>query len=348
MNVSNLSTRLFPRLLTRNTILIAGGLLLAVLLPLSFKSDNYTIFLFVTILIYAVLASAWNIIGGMAGQFDLGMAVHLGLGAFVTGTLLIRWQITPIIGIFVGGIVAALFALLLGFPLFGFKIKELWYSLTTSALVEVMRVAFMMWDDVAGPTEKYLPILSSPILSMRFNTYLPYYYILLVLLIIILFVNRRIRYTKLGYSLLALGEDEDAVEVLGVDSRASKLKALVIYAFIVGLVGGLYACIYGYIHPAFFDTSKSMEIAILGIVGGLGMTYGPLTAAILMVSIKEMLRANISGGLEGLYLIVYSVILILIVLFRPGGLTSIFEEAVAAVRARIGVKKDVPTTAKSN
>ncbi len=90
------------------------------------------------------------------------------------------------------------------------------------------------------------------------------------MLVIVLLVNRRIRYSKLGYSLLALGEDEDAVEVLGVNSQASKLKALAIYAFICGVVGGVYACIYGYIHPSFFDTSMSMEIAILGIVGGMG------------------------------------------------------------------------------
>ncbi len=337
------------KFLSRRLLLYAGALLLAVMLPLAFRTNNYTMFLFTTILIYAVLASAWNIIGGMAGQFDLGMAVHLGLGAFVTGTLLIRWHITPMIGIFIGGGVAAFFALLIGFPLFGFKIKELWYSLTTSALVEVMRVIFMMWDDVGGPTEKYLPTLTPAILSMRFNTYLPYYYILLVLLLIVLYVNRRIRYSKLGYSLLALGEDEDAVEVLGVDSRASKLKALTIYAFIVGLVGGLYACIYGYIHPAFFDSSKSMEIAILGIVGGLGVTYGPLLAAMTLVSVKEVLRANISGGVEGLYLIVYAVILILIVLYRPRGLASILEDIVARFRKGSGGIKDaVPTDLKSN
>ena len=313
-------------------ILIFCALVVALLLPLVLQSNQYVMVLMTTVLLYAVLASAWNIIGGMAGQLDLAAAAYLGLGAFTTGTLLIRWNITPWIGMFVGGLVSVVLAMLIGFPLFGFKIKELWYALSSSAMVVVLQSVFMMWRSVGGATERYLPAGLSTWFSMRFDTYTPYYYIMFVILMIVLFVNWRIRYSKLGYSLLALGEDEYAVEVLGVNSQASKLKALVIYAFICGVVGGVYTCLYGYMHPSFFDTSMSMEIAILGIVGGMGFIYGPALAAIIMVSFREYLRANLGGQMAGLYLAVYAVILILMALFQPRGFAPLLERGIKRAR----------------
>jgi branched-chain amino acid transport system permease protein len=316
---------------TSLTLMVA--LVLTALIPLALHTNQYAMVLITTVLMYAILASAWNIIGGMGGQFDLGAFGYVGLGAFTTGTLLIRWNITPWIGMIASGFVAALIAMVIGFPLFGFKVRELWYALSSAAMVEVLRVATLMWDQVGGPTERYLPSATlPPILSLRFNTYLPYYYIMFAILAVVIFLNIRIRYSKLGYSLLALGEDEDAVEVLGVNSRTAKLKALFIYAFICGVVGGLYACIYGVIHNSYFSTSMSVEVAILGIVGGVGITYGPALAAVVMVSIREALRANLSGDLQAVYLMIYAVILILIALYQPRGMAALLESGVKKIR----------------
>lgn len=315
-------------LFTPQRILILIGIGITLAIPLIFNASQYVMLLMTTVLLYAILASAWNIIGGMAGQLDLAAAAYLGLGAFTTGTLLIRWNITPWVGMFLGGLVATALAMLIGFPLFGFKVKELWYALSSSALVVVLQSLFMMWNEVGGPTEKYLPVGTSPWYSLRFNDYMPYYYIMVIMLVLVLLVNRWIRYSKLGYSLLALGEDEDAVEVLGVNSQSSKLKALAIYAYICGVVGGIFACIYGYVHPAFFDTSMSMEITILGIVGGMGFIYGPALAAIIMVSFREILRASLGSQLAGLYLAVYAIILIVVALYQPRGIAPLIERGI--------------------
>lgn len=330
----------------RNAAMLAG-LAVATLAPILFRGNQYNMVLATTVLLYAVLATAWNIIGGMAGQLDLGVAAYVGLGAFTAGTLLIRWNITPWIGMPIGGLVAMGFAVLIGFPLFGFKIKELWYALTSSALVEVMRVLFLMWGAVGGPTERYLPVDKWSWYHLRFNTYMPYYYILLVMLVVVLFVNYRIRGSKLGYQLLALGEDEDAAEVLGVDVRAAKLKALMIYAFIVGMVGGLYACIYGFLHPSFFATEMSTEVAILGIVGGLGITFGPVTAALVLVSGREYLRARLGGEFGGLYLMIYATVLILVALFQPRGLAPLISKGAERIKSLLGAgQRGISTTTK--
>lgn len=310
-------------------------LVLALALPLPLQKQQYTMVLLMLILLYAVLATAWNIIGGMAGQLDLAAGAYLGAGAFTAGTLLLRWHVTPWIGMIIGGLVAVLLAVLIGFPLFGFKVKEVWYALSSLALCEVLRVIFLMWDEVGGPTEVYLPTVNSPLYSMRFTTAMPFYYILLALLILALLINFRIRATKLGYQLMALGEDEDAAEVLGIDARGAKLKALMIYAFICGMVGSVYASFYGYLHPSFFDADISTEVAIFGIVGGMGIIYGPLLATILLVGAREVLRAQLGGGLEGLYLVVYAIVLIVVALYQPRGIAPLVNSVLHKLRAAL-------------
>jgi branched-chain amino acid transport system permease protein len=302
-------------------------LVIALGLPFTMLRNQYYLILLTTVVLYGALASAWNLIGGMAGQFDLAAGAYLGLGAFTSGTLLIRWNITPWVGMIAGGSIAVAFAVLVGYPLFRFKIREVWYALSSAALVLVLRVIFMMWEEVGGPTERYIQFHDWSLYHLRFRSYLPYYFLILVILIVILYVNRRIRYRKLGYYLLALGDNEEAAEVLGVDARASKLRALMIYAFAAGVLGAVYACLYGFIHPNFFSSTISLEVAILGIVGGVGYTYGPLLAALILVSGREFLRANVGGQLESLYLVIYALVVIVIALFRPKGLASLLQEA---------------------
>jgi branched-chain amino acid transport system permease protein len=302
-------------------------LAVAIALPLAMSSNQYNLILLTTVILYATLASAWNIIGGMGGQFDLAAGAYLGLGAFTSGTLLIRWNVTPWIGMPAGGLIAAAFALLVGYPLFRFKVREVWYALSSAALVMVLRVAFMMWEEVGGPTERYIPFHDWSLYHLRFRSYIPYYYLILIILIVTLWLNHRIRNRKLGYYLLALGDNEEAAEILGVDARGSKLKALMIYAFIAGVLGGVYACLYGFIHPNFFSSTISLEVAILGVVGGVGITYGPLLAALILVSGREFLRAHVGGQLESLYLVIYAIVLIVIALFRPQGIGSLLQKA---------------------
>ncbi|MGO9309890.1 MAG: branched-chain amino acid ABC transporter permease [Spirochaetia bacterium] len=320
----------------RRPAMAAAILAVAVLLPLVFLGSQYNLSLLTTVVLYGVLTSAWNLIGGMAGQLDLSAGAYLGLGAFTTGTLLLRWNVTPWVGMFAGGMVAVGFAFLVGFPLFRFGIREVWYALSSSALVVVLQVVFTLWKGVGGSIERVLPFYAFSLYHLRFGTYLPFYYIMMALLLVTLWTNHRIRTRRLGYYLLALGDNEDAAEALGVDARGSKLKALMAYAFIVGITGGLYACMYGFIHPSFFSPTISMEVAILGIIGGMGITYGPLLATVVLVTGRELLRASLGGRMESLYLVIYAVVLITIALLRPRGLASLIQDAVDRAKLRDG------------
>jgi branched-chain amino acid transport system permease protein len=322
-----------------------AALVIALAVPVLIRDNQHTLLLATTVVLYAALATAWNIIGGMGGQLDFAAGAYLGLGAFVSGTMLIRWDITPWIGMLLGGLLAAGFAAIIGYPLFLFRVREVWYSLSSAALVEVLRAVFLLWDEVGGPIERYLPFytdsIARSIYTLRFRSYIPYYYIVLGILILALVANHRIKNSKLGYYLLALGENEDAAEVLGVDARACKLRALMIYAFLCGIMGTAYAALYGHISPMFFSTPLSTEVAILGIVGGMGITYGPLVAAVIMVSLREVLRANLSTQMEAMYLAIYAVALILVVLFRPGGIATIFQDIYARLTSRFAGDRNV-------
>jgi len=315
-------------------------LLVALIIPLIIRSNQYNVLLVTTVLLYGVMATAWNIIGGLAGQLDLASFAYLGLGAFTSGTLLIRYNLTPWVGMILGGLIAVAFALLIGIPLFRFRIREVWYALTTCALVEILKVAFTMWEEIGGPVERYLPYYRGSFYHMRFSSYVPYYYLILSLLLITLRLNYKISKTKLGYYLKALGEDEYAAEVLGVNTRSCKLKALVYYSFIIGVIGAIYANMYGYIHPSFFNGQESIKVAILGIVGGRGITYGPLLAALLLVGIQEFLRASMGGEVSGLYLVIYAIILVVVVLFKPKGIATILQDIYPKILPKEAKKKD--------
>jgi len=322
-------------------LLIIFLIIFALFIPFILGSNQYQVLLATTVLLYGVMATSWNIIGGLAGQLDFAAFAYLGLGAYTSGTLLIRFNLTPWIGMILGGVIAAGFALLIGIPLFRFRIKEVWYALTTSALVEILKVSFNMWEEVGGPVERCLPYFSGSLLHMRFTSYIPYYYMMFAMLIIALFLNQRIASSKLGYYLKALGEDESAAEVLGVDTQTTKLKALLCYSFLIGMTGGIYANMYGYIHPSFFNGQETTKIAILGIVGGRGITYGPLLAALLLVGAQEYLRASLGGEFSGLYLLIYAIILIIVVLFKPRGIATFVQDAYKKIITGEVKNKDV-------
>ncbi|MFZ2331009.1 MAG: branched-chain amino acid ABC transporter permease, partial [Atribacterota bacterium] len=138
-------------------LLILILFIIALGIPYVLRANQYQVLLATTVLLYGVMATSWNIVGGLAGQLDFAAFAYLGIGAYVSGTLFIRFNVTPWFGMILGGLVASGFALLIGIPLFRFGIKEVWYALTTSALVEILKVAFNMWEKVGGPVERCLP-----------------------------------------------------------------------------------------------------------------------------------------------------------------------------------------------
>lgn len=303
------------------------------LVPLVLQFNNYYLLLAGLILLYTSMVSAWNIIGGFAGQLDLAAGAYHGIGIFVTGLLFIFYKITPWIGIFVGGVVAVLFAILVGVPTFRFGIKEVWYALSSLALVLILYKLFLVWEDVGGTIERYLPNVGFSWYYLRFpNNYTYYYYMTVILLIACIIINIKIRNSKLGYYLLAIRENEDAAEMLGIDTRRYKLYALIIYSFLVSLTGGIFVLMLGYVHPVLFDSWISIQTAVLGIAGGLGSIVGGPIISIVLLILAEYLRVTLGSYIPGLHQVIFAIILMLVVLFKPGGIGEVIDKFVSRVQ----------------
>jgi len=293
---------------------IVFGILLVVfvailaILPLGIKKDS-TINLLVLIFLFVVLASGWNILGGFTGQTNLGYAAFFGLGSLATRFLWIMgWPFIP--SFLAGGVVAVVFALLIGAP--AFKLRGAYFAIGTLALAQILNVTV---GNVL-PEMSYNPDLSNYQL-------VPRYYLFLGLAVLTVVTAYLIFHSKVGLGMMAVKEEEDAAESLGVSALKHKLLALGISACFAGLAGGAFA----YYHVSYyynfpFSPLWTFDTVTMVFVGGTGTILGPIIGAIFFVLLKEYLVLNIGEY----HLIVFGVLFILVVLFLPGGLVEVWNK----------------------
>ena len=311
------------RLMDRKTILwlIVVALIFSSM-PAALGFNMYYVYLAAQIVLMAIMVLAWNIIGGYAGQLDLAATAYLGTGGAVTGLLLTFYGITPWIGMPLGALAAIGLAILVGYPTFRFGIKEVWYALLTASLVVIVQRVFWL---IYGSTEIYLPYYEWSWYYLRFGRYEPLYYILVIILLFVLWVNIAIKRSRLGYYLAAIREDELAAEALGIDVRKYKLYALMIYAAILGFVGGIQVSLTSIVTYRMFDPWLAIVVAVVGLIGGLGSIPGVLVAAVVLRTIEEYLRSTLGAVIPGLYLLIYGLLIVIVGVLKPEGIGGFIE-----------------------
>jgi branched-chain amino acid transport system permease protein len=294
-----------------------------VLLPVVVKKDSL-VNLMILIMLYVSLASSWNILGGFTGQTSLGHAAFFGLGALVTRLLWVDGF--PLMGsALAGGGVAVAFALLIGVP--AFKLKGVYFAIGTLALAQILNITV----GNVFPTITALP--AEDLANYQLT---PRYYFLLALAIItvggayLLYISRR------GLGMMAVREQEDAAESLGVNALTHKLLALGISAFLTGLAGSAFAYYHvSYYYQFPFTPVWSLDALTMVYLGGVGTIIGPVIGAIFFVVVKEFLVLNLGEY----HLIIFGVLFVLVVLFLPGGLVEAWKKIQNAVRRRSKNKK---------
>ncbi|MGB9785038.1 MAG: branched-chain amino acid ABC transporter permease [Fervidicoccaceae archaeon] len=309
--------------ITRGPILeILILIVILAIIPLALMGNAYYELLAATVVLFSSMVVAWNIIGGYAGQLDLGAYAYMGVGGIVTAELWVKAGIPPLLGIFVGGAVSALIAILIGIPTFRFGIKEVWYALLTAALVVIFNNISRL---LMGPFDYYLPPTTG-FVYLKFNSYVIVYAIAASFLIIAFLVNFFVERSKMGYYLKAIREDELAAEMVGIDTRRYKLYALLLYSFLLGVMGYIYIVIAASYSYRIFDSSASLSIAIMGIIGGLGSVEGGIISSMVLRSLGEYFRSTFGSSLPGLDLLLYGAVLILIGIFQPEGISSLINK----------------------
>jgi branched-chain amino acid transport system permease protein len=321
------------RLRTRNVVWICVAAVILLALPLVVR-NSFAINIFIRILLFAFIGVAWNLMGGYAKQLSLGHAAYFGLGAYTSTLLQIDLGISPWIGMFAGGVVAMLASLPIG--ALCFRLRGPYFAIATIATAQVLMLIFLKFRDFAwGAEGTTIPNLGNAPLMMQFDAKAAYYYLALGLLVLGLAITYLIERSWMGYYLVAIGEDEDAAEAIGVNAPRIKRHIYMISSFLTALAGTFYVQFIYFIDPnTAFNFSISIEAALVSIVGGIGTLWGPVIGTVLLETTSALLERWLGSSFGGVQLTVYSLILMAVILWRPKGLIGVLTDTYAHLARR--------------
>lgn len=293
-------------------------------MPLLLPLESYIHYMNL-VFFFTALTAAWNVISGFGGQLSLGHSAFFAVGAYASTLLYIYYGLTPWIGMIIGGLVALPTAFLIGFPTF--RLRGAYFVLATLALAEVIRRLLVYFKGITkGSVGIPLPFTGDPRV-LQFPSEMGYYYLFLSLACLVIFVGWKVRWSRMGYFFLAIREEQDAAEALGVNPKKYKMIALLISAFFTAITGAIYAQWACYIDPdAVCSIELSVQIALAGIVGGMGTVWGPFAGATILV-LSQAVGLTLIGGVVGGVYMLYGALLIVAILIRPQGVIGLFEEA---------------------
>jgi branched-chain amino acid transport system permease protein len=303
---------------------IALGILVAVVLafPFVFRGP-FPQHLAILVMLYALLGTAWNLLGGFAGQVSLGQATFFGAGAYTSTLLAQHAGISPWAGMIAGALVAAALALAIGYPCF--RLSGHYFAIATIAIGEIAGIAVTNWDFAGGAVGLFLPMGTEGIASFQFHrSKLGYYYVLAAMLFATLLLSAWLRRGRAGYYWRAIREDQAAARSVGVPALRFKQIAIALSAALTACAGTFYAQYVLFIDPgSVLPLSLSIQICLVAVLGGVGTVIGPLLGAAVLVALSESTRVHLGGSGRGLDLVVYGLLIMLISAFEPAGLLGI-------------------------
>ena len=297
--------------MSRNQIILIAFLVVVLtFFPLVLKREDI-INLLILIFLFVILASSWNVVGGYAGQINLGHAAFFGMGSLVARLL---WMsgVPAILSLLAGGGAAVALALLIGIP--AFRLRGIYFAIGTLALGQILNVT----------VGNALPVISAlPAQYLATYQLVPRYYLFLALALLTNVVTYILVNSSLGLGMMAVREEEEAAESLGISALQHKLLALGTSAFFAGLAGGAFAYYHvSYYYQFPFGPVWTFDALFIAFIGGAGTIIGPIIGAVFYVVVKEFLAVT----LVEVHLIVFGVLFILVVLFLPGGLVEAWEK----------------------
>ena len=304
----------------------AGWVALAAVLllfPLSFDNPYYEQ-LGSLVLLAAISASAWNLIGGFAGQVSVGNAVFFGAGAYMPLLFYKLWQVSPLLGFPAGIALSLAIAVVIGIPTL--RLSGHYFSMATIAVAELIRIVVSNWDFVGAAIGLTGPARPRGWWDLVFRSSVPYYYMFLAVLVTLLAVTYAIQRSRFGYYLRAIRGGERAARSLGVPVSRYKLYAFMLSATFTSLAGSLYVIKFGFIDPGSgFGILVSINMVLIAALGGAGRLFGPLLGAVILIPLQTETNNLFGGGGTGLTYILYGGIIVLIARFEPGGLLEMWD-----------------------
>jgi branched-chain amino acid transport system permease protein len=273
--------------------------------------------------LFAAMGQGWNILGGYVGQFSFGHALFFGVGAYTSTLLYIHVGLTPWLGMIFGCMAGILLGLFIGFLSFRYGLKGPFFALIMLAFAEIFHMIAMGWGAVGASHGLLIPLRGDSIVAMQFTDKEPFYLMALWLMLGTLYLTWRLERTKTGLYFMAVREDHDAAEALGVNTFRAQMIAIAISGGITATAGTLYAQYLLYIDPdSTFGLLNSVEIMVRPIVGGAGTVLGPVLGSVLLTPLAEVTRLAFQSY-SGVYLMWYGLILMVVIIFLPNGLMGL-------------------------
>ena len=278
---------------------------------------------FILICVLGALSTAWNLVGGYAGQLSLGHAVFYGIGSYTATLLAINFAITPWLGMIVGAAASGVVAVIISYPTF--RLRGPYFALATIAVLEVFRLLTIHFGSWTGGSAGLSVPLRIGLEWMIFRDKWAYLLIAFGLLMVTLWIAWYIRQSRMGFYLVAVRESEHAAHAVGINAVRVKLIAAVISGVLTSMIGSFHAMYLTFIEPsAAFSLDLSIQIAMFALIGGLGTVAGPLAGTVLVVPIAEVARGWLGSFGSGTHGLIYGVILVVVVLLMPQGLVGKF------------------------
>jgi branched-chain amino acid transport system permease protein len=315
------------------------ALLSAALLVAPWLANDYLLTVLIIILYLAYTGQAWNIMMGFAGQLSLGHAIYAGLGAYVTAALFTRFGIAPWLGLLAAVPVAAACGAIVGFLAFRFGVAGVYFAILTIAFAEFARIGFDHLTIVNASAGLFLPVAQythNDLWRLRGNPTM-FYYVMLAATALLFGLSRLLLKSRMGYFWLAIREDEHAARAAGIDTFRYKMYAVMISAAVTSFGGVFYAFFYNNLFPEqVFNISRSIEMILGPIIGGIGTLFGPILGAFVLTGLAETVNAAIGAfglDLPGAKQVFYGICLLFVVVALPEGIWP-------ALARRLGVTEN--------
>jgi len=318
------------KLFSYKIFLVIFVLIVLLIFPI-FLKDPYFLDIAITVLLYAFLGNAWNIVGGYCGQASLGHAAYYGIGAYMSTILFLKFGISPWIGTIISAVIASILAIISGYP--SLRMKGPYFVFFTIGFAETIRTLFLTWKWVEGSRGIIIPFQNNPI-NFIFFSKVPYYYTILIFLIFGMLITYSISKSKIGKYSVAIREDETMAEALGINTALYKSYAFAISASLMAIGGTFYAQYVLFIHPNdLMSLNNSVIFMLIAVTGGKGTLFGPFIGSIIIMPLWEYFRSTLGGQFAGLGTLFAGLIVLIIGTVAPGGIIGILNK----IRARYNI-----------
>ncbi len=307
-----------------------AALCVLALLALPFLPDLPFYYLQVVILFFwfAALGTAWTIVGGYGGMFSLGHAAFVGIGGYTSTLLYLRLGVSPWFGLPLGMLLAAITALVIGYPSFRFGLRGDFFALATIAFGEIaFEIVNGLSGVTGGPQGISIPFKGNAPELFQFQDRRYYYFVAMALWVVTLVVAERLRRSWLGYHLLALRDDEAAAARAGINVTRTKTLIFALSAALAAAAGTFYVQFFLFVEPAsILSLNLSIQIILMAVLGGAPSWLGASLGALILVPLGQVLAANL-GSKSGADLVLYGLIIVVQMLFMPYGILGLLRNS---------------------